>query len=130
MLVLSIRTDKPESEIGLFSDGDQLAYLTWHAHRELAETIHGRIAELTRSIGKDWEDIGGIVCFKGPGSFTGLRIGIAVGNAMAYGLGVPVVSVKDEDWIQKGITRLQNKENESIAMPEYGSPVHITLPRT
>lgn len=129
MLILSIRTDKPEAEIGLFNDEKRLAYTTWQAHRQLAETIHQQIAKLLQSIGKDWKDIEGVVCFKGPGSFTGLRIGLTIGNAVAYSISIPVVSEGSEYWIEQGIQRLQNKENEVVTIPEYGSPVHITLPR-
>jgi hypothetical protein len=44
MIILTIRTDKPESEIGLFNNKDKLAYEVWQAHRELAETVHKKIA--------------------------------------------------------------------------------------
>jgi tRNA threonylcarbamoyladenosine biosynthesis protein TsaB len=41
-------------------------------------------------------DIEGVVCFKGPGSFTGLRIGLTVGNALAYAQNIPVVASKSK----------------------------------
>lgn len=37
MIILSIRTDKPEAEVGLYKDSVQLAYETWTAHRALAD---------------------------------------------------------------------------------------------
>lgn len=129
MAILTIRTDKPEAEIGLYSDNKQLAYEKWQAHRELAETIHSKIATLLQKVNKDWQDVEGIVCFKGPGSFTGLRIGLTVGNALAYGLAVPIVSESSQAWIDTGIKRLQNGENEKVAVPEYGRGVHITKQR-
>jgi tRNA threonylcarbamoyladenosine biosynthesis protein TsaB len=129
MLVLTIRTDKPEAEIGLFEAGKKLAYEKWPAHRELAETIHKQIAKNLQFVSKDWKDIEGIVCFKGPGSFTGLRIGLTVGNTLAYSLQVPVVSTEGKDWIGLGISRLTKGDNETVAMPRYGGPVHITKPR-
>ena len=52
MLILTIRTDKPESEIGLFEDLNQLTYLEWHAHLELAETIHTKVSTLLKDIQK------------------------------------------------------------------------------
>ena len=33
MLLLTIRTDKPEAELGLFDSDTKLAYFTWPAHR-------------------------------------------------------------------------------------------------
>ncbi|HEV7454296.1 MAG TPA: tRNA (adenosine(37)-N6)-threonylcarbamoyltransferase complex dimerization subunit type 1 TsaB [Candidatus Saccharimonadales bacterium] len=127
MLILTLRTDKPEAEVGLFDDKTQIAYETWAAHRELSVQLHRKIEAILHSQGKALTDIGGIVCFAGPGSFTGLRIGLTVGDVLAYGLTQPVVGAKDPDWIQNGIDRLLRGENDKIAMPEYGAPVHITV---
>lgn len=129
MIVLTIRSDNPEAEIGLFRHEKEIAYTKWQAHRELSQTIHKKIEEQMRSHNFDWKDIGGIVCYKGPGSFTGLRIGLTVGNALAYSLDIPVVSNTGDDWQQTGIGRLQKGENEHSAMPEYGADAHITKPR-
>ncbi len=49
MIILTIRTDKPEAEIGLYDGEQQLAYEMWSAHRQLAETIHTKIKELLDS---------------------------------------------------------------------------------
>ncbi len=129
MLILTIRTDKPEAEIGLFDGDEKLAYSTWQAHRKLAETIHLKIKELLESQGRSLKDVDGIVAFKGPGSFTGLRIGLSVANALAYGLHIPIVSVTGADWLEKGSQAVRQGKNEQIALPKYGSPPHITLPK-
>ncbi len=125
MIVLTLRTDKPEAEIGLYQDGVQLKYEIWQAHRMLAETLHQQIATLLQSLGKSWDDIEAIIIYKGPGSFTGLRIGLSVANALAYSLQVPIVATSD-DWIEQGLSRLRAGETDKIALPEYGAPVHIT----
>jgi tRNA threonylcarbamoyladenosine biosynthesis protein TsaB len=129
MLILTIRTDKPEAEIGLFNDEKKLAYSTWQAHRQLAETIHSKIKELLDSQSRLLNDLGGIVAFKGPGSFTGLRIGLSAANALAYGLHIPIVSVTGTDWLKKGNQAIKQGKDEQIALPKYGSPPHITLPK-
>lgn len=129
MIILAIRTDQPEAELSLFKDDMLLVAETWTAHRQLAETIHLKISELLKSQKMAWSNVGGIVCFKGPGSFTGLRIGLSVANATAYGLTVPVVGAQGDNWQQKGIARLLVGEDEISAMPEYGAEAHITQPR-
>lgn len=129
MIVLTIRTDKPEAEIGLFSNQEELVYEIWQAHRELSATIHQKTKALLDSCQKDWSDIEGVVIYKGPGSFTGLRIGFSVGNAIAYAQNISIVSVASDDWIPEGIARLLAGENEKISMPEYGGEANTTKPR-
>lgn len=126
MVILTIRTDKPEAEIGLYNDGTKLAYETWEAHRQLADTLHQKIEDLLKSQKKDWPDIEGIVAYHGPGSFTGLRIGLTVANTLSYALKVPAVGQTGDDWITQGIDRLVSGKSDQLVMPEYGAPVHIT----
>lgn len=126
MSVLTIRTDKPEAEVGLYEGHTKLAYETWPAHRELSTTLHQKIIDMLTAQGKTLQDIDGIIGFAGPGSFTGLRIGLTVANTLAYALDVPVVSTSQDDWIATGIDRLSSGDNDKIALPEYGAPVHIT----
>lgn len=126
MIVLTVRTDKPEAELGLFDGDKQLAYKAWEAHRQLAETIHMQISELLKSRKLELKNLNGIVAYEGPGSFTGLRIGLSVANALAYSLNVPIVGSQGGDWIEGAIKRLQNGENSIISLPHYGAPVHIT----
>ena len=128
MVILTIRTDKPEAEIGLYDDQRQLAYETWQAHRQLAETLHSKIEALLKSQKKKLTDVEGILAFKGPGSFTGLRIGLTVANALSYSLQVPVVATGDR-WIQEGIEDLLAGKGQKAVAPDYGGDAHITLPR-
>jgi len=127
MLILTLRTDNPQAEIGLFDDNTKLGYETWQAHRELSDTIHRKIEELLKTHHKNWQDIGGIVAFKGPGSFTGLRIGLTVANTLAYALGIPAAGQMGGNWIETGLKRLAAGEQDKLLMPEYGAPVHITI---
>lgn len=129
MLILTIRTDKPEAEIGLFDDDKELAYETWQAHRQLAETIHLKIKELLESRQRALSDLEGIMVFKGPGSFTGLRIGISVANALADSLNIPIVGAGSDDWIQTATAKIKKGETDQVIQPEYGSPPHVTKPK-
>jgi tRNA threonylcarbamoyladenosine biosynthesis protein TsaB len=126
MITLTIRTDKPEAEIGLFDGHTQLAYEVWHAHRELSVTLHQKILDMLASRNKQLKDIQMIAAFAGPGSFTGLRIGLTVANSLAYGLHIPVVATQGDEWIVTAIRRLEAGDGDVVALPEYGAPVHIT----
>jgi tRNA threonylcarbamoyladenosine biosynthesis protein TsaB len=129
MLILTMRTDKPEAEVGLYQDGQKLAYKTWTAHRQLAETLHQVIVDVLAENGKALQNVEAIGVYQGPGSFTGLRIGLTVANAMADGFGLPIAGAQGEGWLPDVLARLQAGENDVAVMPEYGAEVHITLPK-
>ncbi len=129
MIIFTLRTDKPESEIGLYQDDKQIVYDVWEAHRQLAETIHVKIRDILASQGLNFDNIEGIVAYKGPGSFTGLRIGVSVANALAYGLGVPIIGSEGDAWIEAGLKALSSGNNDTQVVPEYGAPVFTTQPK-
>jgi len=129
MIVMSIRTDKPGAELGIYDDQKQLAYDEWEAHRRLAETINKKIEEILNLLSISLKDVQGVVVYEGPGSFTGLRIGFSVANALAYGLKIPIVAAGGSEWINKGIKNLLAGQSDKIALPKYGAPPHITEPR-
>lgn len=126
--ILTLRTDKPEAEVGVYSmDGKQLRYHTWMAHRQLSSTLLGVIRdELAKQSGA-FDDIGSVLVFRGPGSFTGLRIGVTVANTLAYSLTVPIVGVAEEhEWLERGLAKLKDGGNDQLVLPEYGAEAHIT----
>jgi tRNA threonylcarbamoyladenosine biosynthesis protein TsaB len=126
MLILALRTDNPEAELFLYENGIEVMHSEWHAHRQLAETLHSKIRELLAGHGRELAELQGIVVYKGPGSFTGLRIGISVANALAGALQVPIAGETGTSWVADGVDRLQHHKADKIVIPEYGAPVHIT----
>lgn len=129
MIVLTIRTDKPEAEIGLYRGSEIVACETWLAHRQLAETLHIKIRQLLLKTSKQLVDIEAIACYAGPGSFTGLRIGLTVANALAYALEIPIKAISGENWTARAIQCLEAGISDPLALPEYGADVHITTPK-
>ena len=130
MLTLTIRTDKPEAEIGLYRDEKQMDYVIWLAHRQLAETLHLKIADMLAVNNMSLQAIDGIACYAGPGSFTGLRIGLSVANSLSYALQASVIAETGDDWLIKSLKKLKAGQHDVLAIPEYGAEVHITPPKT
>ncbi len=97
----------------------------WQAGRTLARGLLKFLEEKTG----DLRDISGIGVMKGPGSFTGLRIGLTVANTLADSLNIPIVGAMGEDWREMALGKLRAGESEKIVMPEYGTTAHITAPR-
>lgn len=128
-MILTLRTDKPDAEIGLYEGYEQLAYHVWPAHRQLAETLHHTIDHVLTSQKAELTDLTGLIVYKGPGSFTGLRIGLSVVNALAASYQLPVVATTGEQWISDGLAFHESGDTAQFALPEYGSDPHITSPK-
>ncbi len=129
MKVLTIRTDKPEAEVGIFKDDKQLAYKKWQAGNQLSVTLNDEIKKILDKSSMHLNDLEAIIVYKGPGSFTGLRIGMSVANALAYSLSISIITTAGENWIEQGLKKLAAGKNEKIALPEYGAPPKTTIPK-
>ncbi|MBU1638589.1 tRNA (adenosine(37)-N6)-threonylcarbamoyltransferase complex dimerization subunit type 1 TsaB [bacterium] len=86
MILLCIETSADPSVIGLVKDG-QLLQEVLLADRDL---LPAAVAQLLSECGKQSGDINVIAIGIGPGSFTGLRVGLAYAKGMARALSIPI----------------------------------------
>lgn len=87
---LALDTSQSSGSIALAEAG-QLMYSAYFDIRVThSETLMPAIDSALKLCGKSPQDISQLFVCIGPGSFTGLRIGLATVKGMAYGLGVPV----------------------------------------
>ena len=128
-MILLLNTSTPTCYL-YFAEASEITYeKTWESGRGLAKGLLLFIQQELKKQDLTWKDLSGLVVFKGPGSFTGLRIGITVMNSLAYANGLPIVGITGEQWQQEGLRRLAASENDTIVMPEYGGEANITKPR-
>ncbi|HEX5455914.1 MAG TPA: hypothetical protein VFW77_00970 [Candidatus Saccharimonadales bacterium] len=128
-MILTIRTDNPYAELGLFKGTEEKSYLKWLADRKLSSDIHKKIDELFREQDTDYSSLTGVVIYKGPGSFTGLRIGFSVANVIAGELDIPIAASGGEQWIKSGLKLLKSEPDGRTALPDYGSEPKTTKPK-
>lgn len=127
-MILLLDTSTPLCRLSLV-DGNWRHDDEWQADRQLAHGLLRYLSEQLSAQGKTWADIHGIGVMQGPGSFTGLRIGLTVMNTLADAQAIPIVGTSGDGWKAAAIEALERGEDQRIILPVYGGEAHITQPR-
>jgi tRNA threonylcarbamoyladenosine biosynthesis protein TsaB len=127
-MIVLLDTSTPLCRLTLV-DADQTYQADWQADRELARGLLKHLHDQLQAHGKDWRDITGLAVYEGPGSFTGLRIGLTVMNTIAASESIAIVGTRGETWQASALERLAKGDNDKIVLPFYGSEPHITKAR-
>lgn len=127
-MILLLDTSSYEANLYLV-DETGTKHIAWQADRELAKGLLGWLNKELVAKGLSWKDVRGLGIYCGPGSFTGLRIGITVMNTLAESLRIPIVGSNGEDWRTDAMARLRAGENETLILPYYDRDAIITKQR-
>jgi len=128
-MILAVKTDNPEAKLYLYKGAVLISSFSWLAHRELSTTLLMQINQFLSENQATRHDLSALMVYSGPGSFTGLRIGVSVMNSLAYSLSIPIVGIGGDEWIQKALKLLVSKNTGGYVIPNYGTQAHITKPR-
>ena len=93
MVILAIETAADPASVALRRSGTLVAESTIRGPRELAARLAPAIQSLVAKADIGVESVAGIAVDHGPGSFTGLRVGVSTAKALAHARGLPVVGV-------------------------------------
>ncbi|MCJ7804637.1 tRNA (adenosine(37)-N6)-threonylcarbamoyltransferase complex dimerization subunit type 1 TsaB [Patescibacteria group bacterium] len=106
----------------------------WRARTHQSEELLPAIDKLLKQSKVKTENLGFIIVCIGPGSFTGIRVGVATANAMALALGIPVIGIKAKDEniekiTQEGFNEFKKGKTRKgvIARPFYDKKPNITI---
>ena len=92
-ILLAIDTAAPRLQLALLFDTDRVETLVEDMATGQAERLFPALAELLARGGIAHKDLDRIGVTTGPGSFTGLRIGLSAARGLGLALGIPVVGV-------------------------------------
>ena len=127
-MILALDTSTPTCRVYIVSDKVTKEY-EWEIGRGLADGILGYLRERLQENNCDWSQISAIAAYKGPGSFTGLRIGLTVLNTIADTMDIPIIGETGEDWLERSLKRIELGESDELVRPLYGREPNITKPR-
>ena len=94
MKVLGIETSALSASAALTENGKVLSEAYINIGLTHSQTLMGLIDDCLKSAGTAISDIDAIAVASGPGSFTGIRIGIATAKGLAEPNNIPCVSVQ------------------------------------
>ena len=97
MKILAIDSSGLVATVAVLEDDELIAEYTVNYKKTHSETLLPMLDEIKSMINLDLSEIDAIAVTKGPGSFTGLRIGSATVKGLAYALNVPIISVPTVD---------------------------------
>lgn len=97
MLILSIESSTSAASVALINDKGVLGEYTLNFKKQHSILLMNLIDSILKNNDVNVKDIDGIVVSKGPGSFTGLRIGMATAKGLCLGANKPLLSISSLD---------------------------------
>lgn len=96
-LILCIETGTDICSVGVARDGELISLRESDEGRDHAKKVGVFVDELLRETGISPDELDAVAVGMGPGSYTGLRIGVSFAKGLCYGLGIPLVAVGSLD---------------------------------
>lgn len=111
--ILNIETATKNCSVSLSKDGQTICSKEvaeqGYSHAEL---LHVFIEAVLKESGVDSKELAAVAVSKGPGSYTGLRIGVSTAKGLCYALGIPLISVDTLEVLARKVTA-----NDGIIVP-------------
>ena len=102
MPILGLDTATQVCSVAVATEDKLLAEITVNTKKTHSERLMPYISQLLEMAGLKKDELTGIAVSIGPGSFTGLRIGLATAKAMSYALNLPIVGLSTLEAIAWG----------------------------
>ncbi len=127
-MILYIDTTEKNFKLRLYSkDGLLVDKFLSTSEANHSEELIKNIDVLIKKNNISKNDISKIAIVSGPGSYTGLRVGVATANAMAYALNVPIFGINAEEKEALDLVFASSLSSfDSPAEVYYSNPPHIT----
>lgn len=92
-LILGIETATEVCSVAVFKNGNALGHKSIQEGNMHASALTGLISDVITEVGLSLMDLDAVCVSKGPGSYTGLRVGVSTAKGLCYALSKPLISV-------------------------------------
>ena len=116
-LILCVETGTDVCSVGIAKDGELLSLRESDEGRDHARKVGVFVDELLRETGIAPDELDAVAVGKGPGSYTGLRIGVSFAKGLCYGVRKPLVAVGSLDALAE--VALEDYEAGILSVPDW-----------
>ncbi len=100
--ILLINTALQEASVGIAVDGKLIDQIKSLSQKEHASFLHPAIQSICKNNGLTLNSFKAVSVINGPGSYTGLRVGLSAAKGICYAQQIPLVCINTLEWIAFG----------------------------
>ena len=104
-LILCIETATPVCSVALTKDEAVIGFKETQIKNSHAEVVTVFIDDLLRKHSIGYADLDAVAVSKGPGSYTGLRIGVSTAKGLCYALNIPMIAIHTLQTLTAGVLK-------------------------
>lgn len=110
-MILSLETSSLICSVAIHNEGKPLASVHIDQPQAAASQLAVAIDNTLKNLGLQPKELKAIAVSAGPGSYTGLRIGVATAKGLCFGLRIPLIAVNSLDLLAAQMLSSSNDEN-------------------
>lgn len=116
-LILLLETATSTCSVALTENGNIIGVREANERNIHASHITLFIEELMAQTGKKYSDLNAIAVSMGPGSYTGLRIGVSTAKGLCYALDIPLIGINTLEAMASGLRSQNDIQDSDLLMP-------------
>jgi tRNA threonylcarbamoyladenosine biosynthesis protein TsaB len=116
-LLLNIETSAQVCSVCLSKDGEVLEIRENRDGKSHASSLTPYIEDIFKISSYKMNDIDAVVISKGPGSYTGLRIGVSTAKGICFALNKPLIAINTLEALSSGVIQNQEVTQEAFFAP-------------
>ncbi|BDD00203.1 tRNA (adenosine(37)-N6)-threonylcarbamoyltransferase complex dimerization subunit type 1 TsaB [Persicobacter psychrovividus] len=109
--ILNIETATPVCSVAIFKDGERQGFQELFIERSHSSLLTVVIDQLMKNIGLSMKSLDAVAVSAGPGSYTGLRIGVSTAKGICHALNIPLIAIDTLSAMVRHISYTQNQED-------------------
>lgn len=116
-LILLIETGTSTCSVALSENGNVISLKEQNEANIHASQITLFIQDVMKEADKNYSDLDAVAVSMGPGSYTGLRIGISTAKGLCYALDIPLIAIDTIEAMASGLIKSQDLPQNALLVP-------------